>query len=281
MKAVFISHANVSAKLKTTHGGARRMAGTSIFLPTDEAPAVVQRLTHSEIAAIPRDRFSVKVYRSFGVREVVGPSQIKTRTGTRKRNFRAAHYREMRFKTLIELIEKSKEVANDLEKDYNSNNNDDDPTPPSGIFKPVIDEDGMAACILEAKRAFMGSDKTVTLCGHRCDITDFCIIVFCVLAKTNFLASTAQSKFCEYLKDKVLYDKAPKARTFNNHFNNKYSDFISKTAQYNIDTTKAPEQRFRGNFVYMACYNIMKTFQNTEYFGNLRKQRDELASLTL
>lgn len=55
-------------------GGGTLVAGKSLFLPTERVPVVVQSLTRDQIAAIPKDVFSVKVLgleKSVGVRGAI------------------------------------------------------------------------------------------------------------------------------------------------------------------------------------------------------------------
>ena len=269
-----------------------------IILPTLSNPVVVQRLTRQQIAAIPRDKYAVRV-----IAQITPPSttrkapKVSKRVRARHHHFypilRSRNCKKKRSKTKFEeewmvMIELMKQVHvqfNKVEQAYREsqlNHGGGDDTPPEfDIFRSPIDEDKMADCILNVKEGFFGCHDTCTIGKKECNITDFCLLVHFAFRKMNLLNNYFRKPFCEYLQTKVLMnDEKLKVKNFNNYANSQAYKKLEKDLAhecFNLEE-RLPKHE---NPLFLACHDIARAFHESKYFSQLRTGKNNFKDLIL
>lgn len=241
-----------------------------IILPTLSNPVVVQRLTRQQIAAIPRDKYAVRVIRHFAYRN--------------RKNRKKKGGLQEELVVVIKLLDQAQFQLNKIRSKYqdlDTTGGGDDTPPEFDIFRSPIDEDKMADCILNVKEGFFGCHDTCTIGKKECNITDFCLFVHFAFRKMNLLNNYFRKPFCEYLQTKVLMnDEKLKVKNFNNYANSQAYKKLEKDLaheRFNLEE-RLPKHE---NPLFLACHDIARAFHESKYFSQLRTGKNNFKDLIL
>lgn len=283
-----------------TLGTKVRLAGRTAFLPNDNVPFVMQKLTAGQINAIPRDRFAVSV---IEVPTMVGPGK-KGRGGMalkglqRMRNLTrpsggvtgfvrvpsdiitieedgTKQYTAM--VTLIDQIKLKTESLYDTALRLSRNQRNNPPEPDSGLFYAPIDDGSMSDCIKKAIAHFFGEKETCKIVGKEYKPVAFCLLMHDYFIRMHILKNTTRTPFCDYLQKRVLKDEMKfSSRTFTGYaqeHKDAIQDFTdSGKLKINFNVHAEPS----GKPLQDAFHEIGYYFHNSKYFKNLREMRDNM-----
>ena len=241
-----------------------------IILPTLSNPVVVQRLTRQQIAAIPRDKYAVRVIRHFAYRN-------------RKNRIKKGGLHE-ELVVVVKIIKQAQSLLDEIHSKYqtlNTTGGGGNIPPEFDIFRSPIDEDKMADCIFKVKEGFFGCHDTCTIGKKECNITDFCLLVHFAFRKMNLLNNYFRKPFCEYLQAKVLMnDEKLKVKNFNNYANSKAYKKLEKDLAhecFNLEE-RLPKHE---NPLFLTCHDIARAFHESKYFSQLRTGKNNFKDFIL
>jgi hypothetical protein len=145
------------------------------------------------------------------------------------------------------------------------------------IFVCVIDEYRVANDLAELRQSIMGNESRKNICSMNCDLTDFCLLMHIVLKSMGLLANTSRLSYCNFLKEKVFCDDAPKVRSFNdraNKENYRTLETILRKVGDKFDPASMQLPAGYGNNVCLqACQFLANSLHHREYFTSLREQQ--------
>ena len=240
MKGIGIGPAGGRA-LSRMQGTKVTLAGRTAFLPNDDVPFVMQKLTMVQINAIPKDRFSVALIEVPTRMGMAGPGRggkgnkparlsfrVKdlTRTGGSVTGFMRAPSVTVKVEddgtglhnTLISLAKQISETADsfyDKTLVLSRNQRTDPPEPDSGLFYSPIDDGSMSDCIKKAIVHFFGGKDTCKIVGKEYKPVAFCLLMHDYFIRMHIMKNTTRTPFCDYLQKRVLKDEMQfTSRTF-------------------------------------------------------------------
>ncbi|MBO7068976.1 MAG: hypothetical protein J6W52_09935 [Bacteroidaceae bacterium] len=281
-----------------------QLAGKMMYLPNSRVPRVVQKLTLSQVAAIPRDRYSVKVIESTQTSKVTFANRYRRMLLSARRERLRFHGRFERaarasdfivpkaqivpetisanadstkkYTTVIELLDLAKKEIKVLYHENRELRRIQKDAPPgySGIFFPPVDEGKMSDCILKVVERYFGSEDTGEIRDKKYKLPQFCVLMYYYFRRINILQNTSRQPFCLYLLKKVFENESKfTSRTFNNYAT------APEFAEVEKDFTYA--SRLNINFKYHplpsenplqdAFHEIGWAFHNSSYFEELRE----------
>ena len=286
------------------------LAGKIIYLPNRKVPRVVQKLTLDQIAAIPRDRYSVKVI------EPMEPSKV-TSVSKRRRMQLLARRERLRFhgccgranslkvlkvqtipeevsvetdrtKEYLTVIESLNLVIKETDRLYYENRElkrklQIAPPEDSGIFFSPIDEGEMSDCIKKIILAFFGDNVIGKICGRIIKLVEFCLLMHCYFKYIHILKNKALKPFSDFLEKKVFPEESKfTARTFNNYAND--PGFVKLENSFN-DKTK-PKINFNHHPIPTGTlqdvfHEIGWNFHHSPYFIKLREQKNNITGFDI
>lgn len=284
---------NVAARIAGTKV---RMAGKTMFLPNNDVPFVVQKLTMEQINAIPRDRFAVSMIEpsmplmsSSGIRK--GRQNLSLRKQLRYRlrdqggviGFVSRTPPDMvqnetdgskKYDTIITLLTQAIGVTKTARQSHRiALRNQNGIEPDSGIFYEPIDEDRLSDCILDIIEDYFGAGDTCKIIGKEYKLPAFCVLMHFYFIRIGFLKNKARQPFYLYLLKKV-FGNAERftAKTFNNYANEyKYvEEAFTNVTQLSIDFSKHPTPSGK---LQDAFQEIGHVFYKSPYFDELRELR--------
>ena len=298
----FISGPAGGHSLSRMQGTKVTLAGRTAFLPNDNVPFVVQRLTMGQINAIPKDRFAVSLIetpiamaapgRGGGGRSSGLKFQIKRQVRPAKRDGvirfvlkpSAAIAAEIdgtkQYTAMISLIEQMKQNADsflDTTLVLSRNQRTDPPEPDSGLFFSPIDDGSMSDCIKKAIAHFFGEKDTCKIVGKEYKPVAFCVLMHDYFIRMHILKNTTRTPFCEYLLKHVLKEEMQfTSRTFTKYAQD-HKDAIqdfTDPSKLKIDFDYHPKPS--GKPLQDAFHEIGNFFHTSKYFKHLREMRDNM-----
>ena len=184
----------------------------------------------------------------------------------------------------VELLKQAIAIMNEVRVEQRENraSTGDGDDPNRGIFSPAIDEDQLSDSVYKVKEQFFGNNNHFTMNGRDYNLMEFCYLVFLVLARMGIIINKLRKPYCEYLKEKVLMDIAPSVRNFNNCANKEaHKEFEALFPKLKFGfITRQPLDSCK-NELYLVCHEIGWAFHETDYFKELKKQRNSLDGFTL
>ena len=298
----FISGPAGGHSLSRMQGTKVTLAGRTAFLPNDNVPFVVQRLTMGQINAIPKDRFAVSLIetpiamaapgRGGGGRSSGLKFQIKRQVRPAKRDGVIRFVRKpsaaiaaeidgtKQYTAMISLIEQMKQNADsflDTTLVLSRNQWTDPPEPDSGLFYSPIDDGSMRDCIKKAIAHFYGEKDTCKILGKEYKPVVFCLLMHDYFIRMHIMKNTSRTPFCEYLLKYVLKEEMMfSSRTFTgiaSDYNDMIEDFTDPS-KLKIDFDYHPKPS--GKPLQDAFHEIGNFFHTSKYFKHLREMRDNM-----
>lgn len=187
------------------------------------------------------------------------------------------------FVSILGIIANAYAKLMKLQKEYRKRIADrNEPLNSHNIFLPPIDEDKMADSILEILEDFFGYDKTYcTIADKAWNITDFSLLIFIALRRMHILQNTFRKPFCLFLQDKVLMDSTTlKVKNFNNYANRPNYKTLMKELTKSSPITDM-QMREHQNPYFRACHEIIRAFQKTEYFKELKAHKANFSKFNI
>ena len=298
----FISGPAGGHSLSRMQGTKVTLAGRTAFLPNDNVPFVVQRLTMGQINAIPKDRFAVSLIetpiamaapgRGGGGRSSGLKFQIKRQVRPAKRDGVIRFVRKpsaaiaaeidgtKQYTAMISLIEQMKQNADsflDTTLVLSRNQRSNPPEPDSGLFYAPIDDGSMSDCIKKAIAHFFGEKDTCKILGKEYKPVEFCLLMHDYFIRMHIMKNTTRTPFCEYLLKHVLKEEMQfTSRTFTKYaqdHKNAIQDFTDPS-KLKIDFNYHPKPS--GKPLQDAFHEIGNFFHTSKYFKHLREMRDNM-----
>ena len=298
----FISGPTGGHSLSRMQGTKVTLAGRTAFLPNDNVPFVVQRLTMGQINAIPKDRFAVSLIetpiamaapgRGGGGRSSGLKFQIKRQVRPAKRDDVIRFVRKpsaaiaaevdgtRQYTAMISLIEQMKQNADsflDTTLVLSRNQRNNPPEPDSGLFYAPIDDGSMSDCIKKAIAHFFGEKDTCKILGKEYKPVEFCMLMHDYFIRMHIMKNTTRTPFCEYLLKHVLKEEMQfTSRTFTKYAQD-HKDAIqdfTDPSKLKIDFHYHPKPN--GKPLQDAFHEIGYYFHNSNYFKHLREMRDNM-----
>ena len=298
----FISGPAGGHSLSRMQGTKVTLAGRTAFLPNDNVPFVVQRLTMGQINAIPKDRFAVSLIetpiamaapgRGGGGRSSGLKFQIKRQVRPAKRDGVIRFVRKpsaaiaaeidgtKQYTAMISLIEQMKQNADsflDTTLVLSRNQRTDPPEPDSGLFYAPIDDGSMSDCIKKAIAHFFGEKDTCKILGKEYKPVEFCMLMHDYFIRMHIMKNTTRTPFCEYLLKHVLKEEMQfTSRTFTKYAQD-HKDAIqdfTDPSKLKIDFDYHPKPS--GKPLQDAFHEIGNFFHTSKYFKHLREIRDNM-----
>ena len=279
------------------------LAGRTAFLPNDDVPFVMQKLTMGQINAIPKDRFSVALIevptrmamagpgkKGRGGMAVKGLQRMKdlSRTGGGITGFVRAPSVTVKVEedgtkqytamvTLIDQIRLKTESLYDTTLKLSRNQRNNPPEPDSGLFYSPIDDGSMSDCIKKAIAHFFGEKDTCKIVGKEYKPVAFCLLMHDYFIRMHIIKNTTRTPFCDYLQKRVLKDEMKfTSRTFTGYaqdHKDAIQDFTdSGKLKINFNVHAEPS----GKPLQDAFHEIGHYFHNSGYFKRLREMRDNM-----
>lgn len=283
------------------------LAGRAAFLPNDNVPFVVQKLTMGQIAAIPKDQFAVSLMdpsmpvmaiagdrkgggKSLAIRirqrhQAAGSKGVGSKgvvgfiTQDPSKMINVGIDSTKEFTALISLISQAGQKADMLRGKYRQLSRTVTETPPteSGIFYAPIDEDELSDCILKIIERFYGTSDSTKIMGTDFKLGEFCVLMHFYFIRIGIMENKSRQPFANYLTKKVFGDEEKfTARSFNNYAKN-YENIEkdlkeSKGVKFNFEIRPNPS----GKPVYDAFHEIGYNFHHSHFFEELRKLRKRM-----
>lgn len=285
-----------------------QMAGKTMYLPNRKVPRVVQKLTLAQIAAIPKDRYSVKVIGPIEPSQVTSATQNHcmllsshranrvrlryharlsrttslnaSKVQTKREKLSAQTDSTKEYTAIIELLSQVRQQVDCIYIDNRKlrRNQKDAPPEDSGIFFPPIDECKLSDCIRQIINQFFGSGDKGRIYGRIIKLVEFCLLMFCYFTRIKILKNKALKPFSDYLAAKVFTDESKfTARTFNNYANDpgfeKVKEGFTNPEKLKINFNHHPEPTGTLQDVF---HEIGWNFHHSPYFCELRKQKKNI-----
>ena len=281
------------------------LAGRTAFLPNDDVPFVMQRLTAGQINAIPRDRFAVSLIEVPTRMAIAGSSRGGRGSKPARLSYRLKDLGRQgksggvtgfvrapsgiikveedgtkQYTAMITLIEQMKQNADsflDTTLVLSRNQRSTPPEPDSGLFYSPIDDGSMSDCIKKAIAHFFGQKDTCKILGKEYKPAVFCLLMHDYFIRMHILKNTTRTPFCEYLQKRVLKDEMMfTSRTFTGYAND-YKDAIqdfTDSGKLKLNFNVHPEPS--GKPLQDAFHEIGNYFHTSKYFKHLREMRDNM-----
>ena len=299
----FISGPAGGHSLSRMQGTKVTLAGRTAFLPNDDVPFVMQRLTAGQINAIPRDRFAVSLIEVPTRMAMAGPGKkgrggfaLKglqrmkdlSRSGGGVTGFVRAPSGIIKVEedgtkqytamvTLIDQIKLNTESLFDTTLRLSRNQRSNPPEPDSGLFYAPIDDGSMSDCIKKAIAHFFGEKETCKIVGKEYKPVAFCLLMHDYFIRMHIMKNTTRTPFCEYLLKHVLKEEMQfTSRTFTKYaqdHKNAIQDFTDPS-KLKIDFDYHPKPS--GKPLQDAFHEIGNFFHTSKYFKHLREMRDNM-----
>lgn len=289
-------------------GTKTRVAGKTMYLPNNDATFVMQKLTLSQIAALPKDQYSVGVIvpkKQFTAASISKLSHVSLAVHKQQHllmgirndvvcfvnkpihgNVNGIIDGDKEITTIITLVNQLKQESEKLDEKRRVNKSiqNVDILPNSGIFYSPINENLLAVCIWKIINRFFGYEATGTICDKTYNLPEFCLLMYYYFIRIGILQNTTRKPFCLYLLKKVFEDESKfSVKTFNNYANdprfvNVEKDFTNpERLGINFRVHPAP----CGNTLQEAFHEIGWAFHRSEFFEELREQRKHLETFRI
>ena len=251
-------------------------------LPDRQNPVIVRFVTRSELAAIPRDRYEVKVIKVrvplMETDEAVGEEElcvVITNVDQLSKQLKGLRYR---YRTLMRK---------------NGGGGGGGGVPPSNPFCDPINQEKMADCIIQVMDDIFHGEEQCTICDKNYNRMEFCVLMHIFFKKANFLKKESRLPFSKFVQNKVLAGKSGFVRTYNT-----YADKdIYKTFEEELDiktmnfrkrpATVPPDEKPKDYHqcvmqeMSLAFQEIGWHFQKSPYFKELKKLKETVNQFVL
>ena len=283
------------------------LAGRTAFLPNDNVPFVVQRLTMGQINAIPKDRFAVSLIetpmamaapgRGGGGRSSGLKFQIKRQARQAGRKGIIGFVRKpsvaiaaevdgtKQYTAMITLAKQVIQTADDMyniNRELSRNNGGGSPSE-SALFYEPIDEGRLSDCFMKIIAGYFGNGDKCKLYGHDFKLHEFCLFVHYYFRRIGIMKTNARQPFSEYVRKSVLRDGAAFTdKTFNNVaklYENEEKEFTDKKLhEINFDFRPSKDAKSNKQLQQLlyAFQDIGYNFHNSDYFKYLRDTRKRM-----
>ena len=288
------------------------LAGRTAFLPNDNVPFVVQRLTMGQINAIPKDRFAVSLIETPVAMAASGHGgggwssgrklHIKRQARPAKRNGVIRFVRKPSGSIAVEsegtklytaMVTLAKQVIQTADDMYYVNrelsrNNGDRQSSESALFYEPIDEGRLSDCFMKIIAGYFGEGDKCKLYGHDFKLHEFCLFVHYYFRRIGIMKTNARQPFSEYVRKSVLKDEtAFTDKTFNNVaklYEDKEKEFTDKK-MHEINFDFRPSKDAKSNKplqqLLYAFQDIGYNFHNSDYFKYLIEARKRMSEFYL
>ena len=254
------------------------------FMPNKQNPVVVRFVTRSELAAIPKDRYSVRIIK-------VRVPRMKSGESDGEEEIQVAIT-----DTLLQAkqLKKIRSKIRDLKRKKNGGGGGGGDEPPANPFHEPIDQDEMADCIIQVMDDFFYSEDKCTIYEKEYNRMEFCVLMHIFFKKTNFLKKKSRLSFSNFMQNKVLVGKSGFVRTYNKYADKAiFKDFEKQLdiKQYNFKKHSVPlppekmnsldyHQRMMIETGY-AFQEIGWAFQKKPYFEELKDLKKTMNKLVI
>ena len=251
-------------------------------LPNKQNPVVVRIVTRSELEAIPKNRYNVRVIKVIMPYLETGEAQGEEELMV------AITDSEHLTKQLKKIRYKYRTLMRNRNGGGGGNGE-----PPSNPFHEPIDQGKMADCIIQVMDdIFHGADKC-TICEKDYSRMEFCVLMHIFFKKANFLKKTTRLQFSTFIQNKVLAGKSGFVRTYNTYADKDIYKFFEEELEIEeIDFKSHPmpiphEKKFSDYHLRttqelsLAFQEIGWHFQKSPYFKELKENRKTMNNLVL
>ena len=241
-------------------------------LPDKHNPVIVRVMTRSELAAIPRDRYEVRVISvrvpTLDTGEVGGEEELMVAiTNTEQ------------------LTKQLKAFRQNLRIRLRGNNGGGGDPPSSNLFNPPIREDLMSDCIVGVMDEFFHGEESCTICNREYGRMDFCVLMHTYFKYIGLLKNESRLPYSTFLQEKVFAGKSKFGeRTFNTYANKESFQTLRKQLKHlEVDFNKHPKlpPDPTESILKPAFQEIGRAFQHSSYFSDLIELRNNLQKLKI
>lgn len=276
-------------------GDETQLADKTTYLPNPQRPFVVRKMTIDQIAAIPKEKYTIAVGKavdSLTTRPTIQVYTPKTLADHRRQRFQLRkgdntiafirldspqdilnENKSTKFyTTLLILKDLIKENGDDfysyirgLEKD-----NDNGWPPDSNLFYPPVDEDRMSDCIMKIFIELFRDKDKCKIYGKEYKVADFCALTHSYFTYIKIIPERSRKPFYVYLEKKVFRKENDFTRE---SFSNKAKDIDEATKKLNFNFNFHPQP---SGTIKDAFHEIGWFFHNSSYFEELREFKRNL-----
>lgn len=283
------------------------LAGRTAFLPNDNVPFVVQKLTKGQIHAIPKEHFAVSLIEMPLLMTTSGHKGRSPWTVEKMQRFRrVGHFPKgdgvIRFvqkpsdiistdtdgtelyTAMVSLLKQARQNADDL---YLTNRQLSRILSTNQvinrIFHMPIDEGKLSDCIKKIILDVFGDGDKGKICDREIKLVDFCLMMYYYFLRIKILKNTSRQPFCNYLEKYVFPGESRfTSKTFNNYANKdnykNVESIFTDEARLRIDfkTHPTPDGTLKDFFHEIGCF-----FYNSPYFAELRDIRTNIENFKI
>ena len=250
---------------------------TEPVLPDKDCPIIVRYMTRSELAAIPRDRYEVRV--------------IKVRVPKLETGEDGEEELLVAITDSVHLTKNLKALRMKLRTRLRNHGGGN--PPPSNPFKDPIDQYKMADCIIKVMDGFFHDEDKCTIFDKDYNKKEFCVMMHIFFKKIQFLKKDSRLQFSQFVQNDVFAGKSGFIRTFNT-----YADKdIYKAFEEQLDIKKCnfknrpvpiPPEKKSSDYhqrmmqdMGLAFQEIGWAFQKSSYFIELKNLKETLNNFVL
>lgn len=253
-----------------------KIVSSGIALPDERNPVIVRYVTRSELAAIPKDRYAVKVIKvSFSrseTGELVGEEALMVAITDIENAQKQLKQVRFSYRT---LLRKFGGGGGGGKSSINP-------------FCAPIDQHKMADCIIQVMDDFFHGEKECTIYDNKYSRMEFCVLMHIFFKKANFLKKDARLPFSQFLEKKVFAGKSGFVRSYNTYADkDTYKDFEDQLNIQEIDfrnhPVPIPKDKKPSDFhqrmmldLKNAFQEIGWAFQKSPYFTELKALRETM-----
>lgn len=236
-------------------------------LPDKHNPVIVRVVTRSELTAIPRDRYEVRVIK------VMVPLQDNGEVGGEEELMVAI--------TNVKLLEKQlKTFRQNLRSRLRGNNGGGGGPSSTILFNSPVNEDMMSDCIMNVMEDFFHGEENCTICNKEYSIMEFCVLMHIYFKYIGFLKNKSRLSYSKFLQEKVFASKSKLGeRTYNTYANKEaYKTLEKQLKNMEVDFNKHPKlpPDLKESILKPAFQEIGWAFQHSRYFIDLIELRNDL-----
>ena len=251
------------------------------ILPDKDHPVIIRVVTRTELAAIPRDRYEVRVIR------VMVPLLESGEIGGEEELMVAITDSELLTKRLKKFRQRYRARIRD------NNGGGGGGTPPNNPFREPIDQHKMADNIILVMDDFFHGEDKCTICDKDYNTMEFCVMMHIFFKKIHFLKKDTRLQFSKFAQNSVFAGKSGFVRSYNTYadkdifkaFENQLdiTQFNFKNHPVPIPPEKKPSD-YRQRMMLdmnMAFQEIGRAFQKSPYFIKLKELKNTMNEFVL
>lgn len=289
-KVKYNDNTKATKKFKRMLDGINLWSG---WMPTGTVPKTVRKLSYekynpvvfrvmkrSELDAIPRDRYDVKVIKVIvplhETGEVEGEEELLVAITNSE-----------------QLTKRLKTLRQNMRIRIRDNNGGGGNPPSSNPFREPIDQHKMADCILQVMDDFFHGEDKCTICDKEFSNMEFCVMTHIFLKKIHFLKKETRLQFSKFAQKRVFAGKSGFIRSYNTYAGKDiYKDFEKQLdiKQFNFKNhpVPIPPEKKSTDFhqrmiqdMSLAFQEIGRAFQKSPYFKELKELKETLNEFVL